>query len=264
MHDSFRLLKQYLTHRLRAVNSKGHGVHSPFFFEFIKKVLPDTGHLPTFDKPERYRKTLLSDSTSFERVEMGAGSRRQQELATVRSRAFRSLQKARWARLLHRMVSYYRPGNILELGTSFGVTTEYLASADPKVPVYTLEGDPHVACRATSQFESDAFSQIRLIEGNFDDTLLGVLEQIGKVGFVWLDGNHRKEPTLRYFDQLLGYMHNDSMLVLDDIYWSSSMQEAWAQIQQHPAVMGTIDLFQMGVVLFRLEFLQKSHIRLRY
>ena len=264
MYDSFRMFKEYVSHRFLAVNSKGHGVHSPFFFDFITRVLPDSGHSPIFDKPERYRKALLSDPTSFERVEMGAGSRGRKELATVRSRAFRSLQKARWARLLYRMVAHHRPGPIPEIGTSFGVTTEYLAAADPNVPVFTLEGDPFVARRAARQFQADGFSQIRLIEGNFDDTLSDTLRQVGHVGFVWLDGNHRKEPTLRYVEQLIGHLHNDSMLVLDDIYWSSSMQAAWQQIQQHPAVTGTIDLFQLGVVLFRREFRQKSHIRLHY
>lgn len=264
MPGHFRLIKQYLTHRLRASNSKGHGVHSPFFFDFIKHVLPDSGHLPVFEAPERNRRHLLSDPTPFERVDKGAGTSRTANLATVRSMAHRSIQKARWARLLHRMIERYRPGPILELGTSFGVTTEYLALVDPAIPVYTLEGDPFIARRAANQFQVDGLSQIKLIEGNFDDTLGPVLKQVGQVGFVWLDGNHRKEPTLRYVEQLIPHLHNDSIFVLDDIYWSESMQAAWQHIQDLPNVRATIDLFQIGVVLFRKEFHQKSHIRLHY
>lgn len=264
MYDHFRLLKQYLVHRIGAANSKGHGVHSPFFFDFIQRVLQDTGHQATFDKPEQYRLLLRNDRTRFERVDLGAGSKQKSNFVTVRSMADRSLQQAKWARLLYRMIEYYRPGPVLELGTSFGVTTEYLSLADKQQSVYTLEGDPFIARRASMQFQQDDLTQIKLIEGNFDDTLPLVSAQMGQIGFVWLDGNHRKEPTLRYVEQLIPYLHNDSILVLDDIYWSPSMQAAWQAIQLHTNVTATIDLFRMGVVLFRREFHQKSHIQLHY
>ncbi|MFM7671126.1 MAG: O-methyltransferase [Bacteroidota bacterium] len=264
MNDSLRLLGQYVKHRWSCADKNGHGVHSPFFFDFITRVLPDTGHLPAFDLPENYRSDLLNDQTTFDRVDLGGGSRKSMRVADVRTVASRSLQSAKWCRLLNRLIRYYRPGSVLELGTSFGVTTEYLALADPSQQVFTIEGDPFIAAKAAERFRSDGFSNIESITGDFDDKLALTLSNLKQVGFVWLDGNHRKAPTLQYVDQILPYIQNDSILILDDIYWSKGMQEAWALLKAHPRVHASIDLFRLGILLFRSEFMQPIHIRLAY
>lgn len=264
MTDSLRFIQAYATHRWRAANAKGHGVHSPYLFSFINEVLRDTQVFADFQIPEAYRQALLNDSTSFDRLDLGAGSRTGNPAVSVQSMARRSLQPPRWAQLLYRIVRHYKPGPLLELGTSFGVTTQYLALADPAPPLYTLEGDPFIAQRASDQFSSDGLDRIKLVLGAFDHTLPEVLAKMGEVGFALIDGNHRKEPTLRYFEQLLPHVHNDSILIFDDIYWSPSMQSAWETIRRHPQVRGTIDLFRMGIVLFRSEFRVPTHIRLHY
>lgn len=264
MRDLIRLIYQLVKHRWLAANSKGHGVHSPFFFDFIRNVLPDGGHLPELAVAEKYRQDLLKDQTPFERTDLGGGSRKPLKLITVSAVATRSLQSARWSRLLYRILLHYRPGAVLELGTSFGVTTEYLASVAPDLPVCTLEGDPFIAGRAADRFKADGFKNIELVQGNFDQTLQQVLSRIDSLGFIWLDGNHRKEPTLRYVEQILPYVKNDTILILDDIYWSREMQEAWESIKTDPRVRATIDLYRIGIVLFRKEFLTPLHIRLHY
>lgn len=264
MMNTLRTAAAFLNHRLRCANSRGHGIHSPFLFEFITQVLPDSGQLEVFEKPERYRKDLLVDPTIFLRTDLGSGSQHPNQAVMVRSLAQRALQAPKGARLLHRVVKHYRPGPILELGTCFGVTTEYLASADPDQRVYTLEGDPFLAQKAAERFSQDGFGNIETIIGNFDEKLSEVLLKLKSVGLVWLDGNHRKEPTLRYFEHLLPYVAETSILVFDDIYWSAGMQDAWRTIQQHPRVGATLDFFQFGIVFFRPEFREPVHLRLRH
>lgn len=264
LNDSLRLLRAYVHHRWASANSKGHGVHSPFLFSFINQVLHDSTIYEDYRAPEVYRQALLRAATPFNRLDLGAGSRTRDQAVTVQSMARRSLQPVQWARLLYRIVRRYKPGSILELGTSFGVTTQYLTLADPTQPVYTLEGDPFIARRASEQFSAAGLDQIEVIEGNFEDHLEATLRRMERVGLALIDGNHRKEPTLRYFEQILPFVHNDSILIFDDVYWSAPMQAAWQTIQQHPRVCGTIDLFRMGIVFFRSEFREPIHIRLHY
>lgn len=264
MKETCRQIGQYFHHWYLSANSKGHGIHSPFLFDFITRVLPDTGHISAFEFPEKFRQDLLMDRTAFARVDLGGGSRTASKGITVQSVANRSLQKARWSRLLYRIVQFYQPGPILELGTSFGVTTEYLSLAAPLQPIYTMEGDPYIAEKARERFRRDGFQNVQVVEGNIDHTLSSILEQMPSVGFVLMDGNHRKEPTLRYFDQILDHAQKDTIVILDDIYWSREMQAAWQQIRLHPHVRCTIDLFRLGVVIFRTEFREPIHIRLHY
>jgi len=262
--NSFRTAAAYLTHRMHCANSQGHGVHSPFLFEFITQVLPDAALSVDFEKPEQYRKDLLSDETVFSRTDFGSGREKPQQQTSVRSLARRALQSPRGARLLYRMIKHYRPGPMLELGTCFGVTTEYLAVADPHQPVYTLEGDPLLVHKASERFRDDGFTNIQSIVGDFEETLPDLLQKINSIGFAWVDGNHRQAPTLRYFEQLLAHATAETILVFDDIYWSKEMEAAWQLIRCHPRVGATIDLFRFGIVFLRTEFREPVHLRLHY
>ncbi|MCW3106757.1 MAG: class SAM-dependent methyltransferase, partial [Segetibacter sp.] len=102
------------------------------------------------------------------------------------------------------------------------------------------------------------------IEGNFDNTLQPELNKISQVDFAFIDGNHRKEPTIRYFEQLLTKATEYSVFIFDDIHWSEGMEEAWKYIQKHPSVTLTIDLFFIGLVFFRKEQKVAQHFSIRF
>ena len=162
------------------------------------------------------------------------------------------------------MVNYYRPRTILELGTSLGITTSYLASGNPAAIVTTMEGAKEVAAVARKNFATAGLQNTSIIEGNFDDTLAQVVQDLGSVDCCFIDGNHRREPTERYFQQLLPITHNDSILIFDDIHWSREMEQAWETIRNHPSVRCSVDLFFIGIVFFREEFHEKQHFCIRF
>ena len=85
-----------------------------------------------------------------------------------------------------------------------------------------------------------------------------------KINLAFIDGNHRKEPTLHYFSELLKKSTNDSIFIFDDIHWSSEMEEAWNLIQQHDSVTLTVDLFFIGLVFFSTDFKVKQHFTIRF
>jgi predicted O-methyltransferase YrrM len=160
------------------------------------------------------------------------------------------------------MVNYFKPKEILELGTSLGITASYLASANKGPQVTTLEGAATISTLAQQTFNAQQLTNIKLITGNFDDTLKDAVTK--NYDFVFIDGNHRKEPTLRYFQQLLSCVHNNSVMVFDDIHWSKEMEGAWEEIKNHSSVTLTVDLFFIGLVFFRKEQKEKEHFVLRF
>lgn len=87
-------------------------------------------------------------------------------------------------------------------------------------------------------------------------------QQTTNYDLIYIDGNHQKEATLRYFEELLATVHNDSVMIFDDIHWSKEMEEAWVEIKLHPQVKVTIDTFQWGLVFFRREQ-EKEHFVIR-
>ena len=227
MYSRLQLIKKYLNYYFSASNRMGHGMHSPFVFDFITKVLNDKTVYPEYEKVESLRKQLLTDRTILEVEDFGAGS----SVSKTNKRSIASIAKnaakpKKYGQLLFRMIKYYQPENILELGTSLGITASYLSIAKPDAKIITMEGSKAIANVAIQNFKSNGLNNIELVEGNFDQTLSSVVNRLSSVDFAYIDGNHRQEPTERYFHQLLQKINNDSILVFDDIHWSKEMEAA--------------------------------------
>ena len=265
MYSKFQLSFKYLNYYFTASNGKGHGMHSPFVFDFITKILNDKTEYSDYDKVGGLRKKLFHNEAKLKIEELGAGSSSgKSNLRSVASIARHAVKSKKWGQLLYRIVKYYQPKTVIELGTSLGVTTSYLSSANPGSKIFTLEGSPQIADVAKQNFRTLGLQNVELVNGNFDYTLPAVLYQIPTVDLVFIDGNHRKDPTENYFHWLLSKVHNDTILIFDDIHWSPEMEEAWEHIKSHLAVRCSIDLFFLGIVFFRQEFKARQHFKIRW
>jgi predicted O-methyltransferase YrrM len=265
VYSSLQLAAKYFQYYLTASNGSGHGTHSPFIFEFISKVLKDRQQYPAYNKIELLRKALLKDPAILEVEDYGAGSSVDKaNQRSVSSIAKHAAKPPKYGQLLFRMVQYYNPHTILELGTSLGITTAYLSVANPVAELITIEGSPDIASKAKKNFQTLGLQNILVVEGNFDTELSQIVSPLSSIDLAFIDGNHRREPTENYFAQLLPKINNDSILVFDDIHWSRDMEQAWATIKDHPATRASIDLFFMGIVIFRREFIEKQHFVIRF
>jgi predicted O-methyltransferase YrrM len=243
----------YLRYWLRSGNA--HGLHSPFVFGLYTTVIRHNGEFGAYARIEARRRELLKSSKIITVKDFGAGSQVAGAGGTerrVRAIARHAAKPPRLAQLLFRLVNHLQPATVLELGTSLGLTTAYLAAVDSRHQVITFEGCPNTAAVAHETFQKLGLKNVRLVEGNLDQTLPATLAGLQKpVDFAFFDGNHRYEPTLRYFEQCLAKAHENSVFVLDDIHWSAEMEQAWEAIKAHPAVTVTVDLFYVGLVFFR-------------
>lgn len=269
MFSKFTLGKKYLRYLKSADNGRGHGVHSPFVYGLIRDVLNDHESYPCYQRIEALRRILKTDERIISVEDFGAGSRviatNERKICDI---ARSALKPKKYSRLLFRMVQHFQPATVLELGTCFGISTAYLCCGHKKATTWTLEGAAAIAEVARHNFEQLGLTNIELLEGNFDHTLPALLRDLGnqggKLDFVFIDGNHRKEPTLRYFAEILPLLRETSVMIFDDIHWSQEMEAAWAEIQQHPSVTLTIDLFFIGMVFFRKENKVKQDFTIRF
>ncbi len=250
---------------MSASNAKGHGMHSPFVFQFIQQVLDDKKHYHDYDEIEKLRNQLLNDHTKIFVEDFGAGSGVSKDNdRKISAIARNSAKSKKFAQLLFRIVRKYQPLQIIELGTSLGITTAYLSKAGPAATVHTIEGAAEVAKIAKKNFDQLSLQNINALIGNFDQVLAGLLDKIDKIDFAFIDGNHAEGPTLQYFGQMLDKAHGETIIVFDDIHWSEGMEKAWEQIKNNDRVRVTIDLFFFGVVFFRHEFREKQHFTIRF
>lgn len=254
-------IKAYLNFLWHSKNQ--HGVHSPFVFSLVTKCFYDKKNKPEYALLNRFRTALLQNKNQISVTDFGAGSRvfksDTRQIAQIARNA--GISKKR-ARLLFRIVRYFQPNTILEIGTSLGLATSAIASGYPKAIITTVEGCPETARTAKENFTAFGYTNITPIVSEFEPFLNLITDQKKTYDLIYFDGNHQKEATLHYFNTLLPTITNDSVWIFDDIHWSPEMNQAWQIIKNHPNVTVTIDTFQWGFVFFRREQ-EKEHFTIR-
>ena len=255
-----RLIYNYILHSLTARNTKGYGVHSPFLFQLVRFVIYDKSVYYIFPEIEALRKALKQDKRVIHVQDFGTGKSSNRNVCDI---ATHSLKQARQAQLLYKIILFCKARQVLELGTSLGLTTAYLASSSSEIQCVSIEGSEEIVDVAKENFEKLRIKNIETETGNIDLILPQVLERYDRIDFVFIDANHRMPAVFDYFEQCVNKIHKKSVIVVDDIYWSAQMKEGWKLIKNHPKVTATIDLFQMGIVFFDTD-LNKKHYKLRY
>ncbi|OQX75439.1 MAG: SAM-dependent methyltransferase [Bacteroidetes bacterium 4484_249] len=254
----FKYLK-YLFHSGTKFN-----VHPPFLFDLLTQVFDDKKIYPAYHNVENLKKQLIKNKQTISITDLGAGSSTNKNPErTVSYIARTSSKNKKHGRLIYRLVNYFQPQTILELGTSLGLSTAYMALGNPSSKVTTVEGCPNISGLAAENIKKLSIENINLKTGNFDELLPDILNSLNQLDFIFIDGNHQQEPTIKYFEQCLSKINNDSIFIFDDIHWSEGMERAWEYIKQHPSVTLSIDIFFMGIVFFKKE-LTKEHFTIRF
>lgn len=255
-------IKNYLLHLWQAKRG-GHGVHSPFVYKLVENVLSNQHSFYAFDELDKLRSELNKDSTELDINDLGAGSQKLgNEKRKVRDIATHGISSKKQAELLFKLISYFRSEVVIELGTSIGLTSMYLSYAAANGKIYTLEGSGSLADFASRLFKDHKRSNITCIQGDFDQTLPKLLDQLNTFDLMYIDGNHTYEATLRYFELACQKTNEDSVIIFDDIYWSKEMTRAWEEIKANDRVRLSVDCFYFGMIFFRNAQKQKEHFKL--
>ena len=259
------ILKSYLNFIWNSKNE--HGVHSPFVFDLVTKCFYDKTKFSEYTVLKQYRNSLLANKNTIEVTDFGAGSRvfksNIRQIAQIAQTAGISPKRAK---LLFRIVNYFQPESILEIGTSLGLATSALSLGNASSKLITLEGCPNTMAVAEKMFQVSSFklpsNNINFITTEFSSYLKNFQLPASSFQLIYFDGNHSQKATLEYFELLLPTITNTSVWIFDDIHWSAEMENAWEIIKKHPKVKVTIDTFQWGIVFFRAEQ-EKEHFVIR-
>jgi predicted O-methyltransferase YrrM len=294
MLNRIKILVRFIRFYFRAKTQ--YNVHSPFVFEFVQNVLEDDRAFYVFHETDILRQELLASRETIEVEDFGAGSvvdglKKTRKISSIAGSALSPAFQCQW---LFRICELYKPLTVIELGTSLGISTLHLAEGAPRTAkIMTLEGSEEIAKAARRNFDwfYDTFrktglrhndpdvlnfdnqyaqnfstefekNKIDIIVGQFDATLPTVLKGLKSLDLAFIDGNHRKVPTLDYFEKCLEKATENTVLIFDDVHWSEDMETAWAEIKAHPRVRLSIDLFWCGIVFFRNENREKEHFDL--
>lgn len=234
-------------------------IHSPFVFDLAQAVLDDRRDYYAFRDVEELRERMLASEAALEVTDYGTGAANGVKKRSLRSIVRRAGSSARQGRRLFRLAQWLAPKTVLEMGSSVGISTLYMASAVRNARMLSLEGCPQTAAVAQNNLKAMDLRQAEIVTGPFERTLIPALQHLQQVDLVFIDGNHREEPTWQYFEQSLPFSHDHTVFVFDDTHWSAGMQAAWQRIQQHPRVTLSIDFYDFALVFLNPDFKVRQH-----
>ena len=256
-------IRQYINYKFKSHHRKGHGVHSPYVFDFVQSILNTKHNKNSYQIIIDLKKDLCKDQNFFELQNIGAGSssmkNKSQKIGTITTIAG---IRNKYGKILFNLVNHYKPAKVLELGTSLGLGSIWLALANESTHVFTIEGQQSLMEKAKNNFQKLGLKNISTNSGTFDDNLDKLINE-HEFNLVFIDGNHTYEATKRYFELLIEKVPNNALLIFDDIYWSKGMKKAWDEIKTDKRVIVSIDIFQFGIVLKNRKITPGKY-RIRY
>jgi predicted O-methyltransferase YrrM len=273
-------LKTYARFIVNAKPVVGHGIHSPFVYKLSSELLVKS-RKPNANlySVEQLRNILIKDDTIIQISDLGAGTyssinnsgtqysksdeQKNETFRRISTLAKVSASSTKKCNLLYQLVLAFRPLSIIELGTSLGFATAAMAIADKNIPIHTIEGSSEIAKIAVENFKKLDLNNITMHIDSFDNVLPNILPSLQTPFFAFIDGNHKYEPTIKYFDQFIEKSDSGSILIFDDIHWSPEMEHAWEYIKKHPKTVFCIDLYHFGVVFFN-EGVVKQNFLIRF
>lgn len=257
MSDKIFRILAYFRHQITATNTLGHGIHSPYLYNLVRMIIYDDNSYYCFSRIEHERQRLLSCCDKIYVTDFGTGKSGERVVADIAASA---LESTNVAQLIFRVANSLTNRSYLELGTCLGLTTAYLASTGSNSRVVTFEGSAEEIKIARGIWKSIDINNVEVIEGDISITLPQYIHSMtAPFGLAFVDANHTKDATLRYFDLLAGRADESSIVVIDDIHHSQQMQSAWEIIKCDRRVTATIDCFACGMVFFNRSFEKKTY-----
>ena len=252
-----KLAIRYLKYLFISQNNSS--LHSPHVYKFVSNIVYQKTKNNSVKEIKKLRSLLYKRKEYISIIDFGAGSTiNKSKKRQIKDIAKNSSKNSKYGELLYRVVESYKPKNILELGTSFGISTCYLAKGYIDSQIQTFEGCPSTAEIAKQNFKQLNIKNINIIVGDFKNTLVKNINTDIDLAFV--DGNHNKKSTIEYFELILKYSNNQTIMIFDDIHWSNEMEQAWRFIRESEETTITIDLFFIGIVFLDKKLSKEDYI----
>ncbi len=260
MNSRLKYVLKYFKYYLFAKHKKGHGIHSPFIFNLILNVFrnkkKDEEIISVFDVYNSYR--INNKVLKFKEIGAGTTYNKSKNIS-IGEIIKRSSVNKKYCKLIYDLVKYFNSINIIEIGSSVGISAAYIAQAAPKANFTSIEGIEE-KIKIAKQIATELKLSTEFIQGNFNSILNSVLDKYENLDLVFFDGNHKRKNTLEYFNLCLKKIHNETVFVFDDIHWSEEMEEAWNEIKNHSKVRVSVDLFRMGLIFFKKELSYENYV----
>ncbi|MCD7916195.1 MAG: SAM-dependent methyltransferase [Tannerellaceae bacterium] len=235
----------------------GHGVHSPFVFNLITKVIEEKRPYYTFHDIELLRKQLI-----YKEEKITYPDRHHKGKLRTRSISKIVAQegiKPKHGALLFRLANYFKPRSILHIGPSMGLSALYLSSYQTGANCIALEHIEEFATISRWIYERAGRNPVSLQVGAYQNTLPPVLTSLNQLDLVYFNTATETFENEWLFTTCLKYIHDQTVFVIKGIKSNKEMRAFWSAVTGRPKVTVTIDLYSMGLVFFNRKLHKRNY-----
>lgn len=218
---------------------------------FSKTLNPDNNpqEKQLFETLHQFRADLYADNRKINFEEIGSNVE-----MTVAEVAKRAASPEIWTRFFYQLSKSNNINNVLEIGTNLGVSGQYFLKAlegKKNTKLITLEGVKGLCDIAQQRLTLlSAEQEFEVVHGLYDQTLMDIINKDIHFDLIFIDGNHRYDATLKYFELLKNNIADRALVIFDDIHWSVGMREAWQEIIAQKGVVFSVNFFKLGMIVF--------------
>lgn len=237
---------------------KGFGVHSPFVFSLITKVIEEKCPYYCFQEIELLRKQLLFGEKKITYPDRKCNGR-------IKTRAIGSIVKheaisPKEGALLFRLTNYFKSKHILQIGSNMGLSTLYLTSYAKGLSCIALEHIPEFAEISKQTISRKGRNKVDLRIGEYIKLLPQALNDLHTVDLVFFNTQHETVDNQELFNECLKFVKNETLFIFEGINANNEMRSFWKNVCACPEVTVSLDLFSLGIAVFNKKLHKKNYI----
>lgn len=197
---------------------RGHGIHSPFVYSLIRKVIEEKTPYYIYDDLKEYLSTVCQENFSINK----------------------------YNKLSFRLVNYFNAKKVLEIGSGYGVNSLFLTAPSQCISCLCIETDSQKTAMAKNILKN----WNRTVQLS-DKEVLSELKDKQDCIFVNMDDC---QSIVRDVVPLIASLcHEDSFVVVNGIRTNRSNYMLWKDISSIDGRTAMLDLFNIGIVFFNKE-----------
>jgi len=222
---------------------KGHGVHSPFIYNLITKVIEEKTPYYFFEDIENFRKELLNAENPVNTI------------------TAKETQPKNYGALLFRLVNFFKCRNVLQIGSSTGLMSLYLAlPLRNSCECYAMEERVGLLGTILIFAEKYSLTNLHCVEGAYSGNLNQLNTENNPFDLIFINTKGDYEKTFKALNLTEKFIYPETIMVVDNIKRNKSMRKLWQEIKNRSDVRLTIDLLSLGLVFFNPK-LHKQNLK---
>ena len=245
-----------ITYLRKARHRGGHGIHSPFLFHLITAVIENKQQFSEYKILKRLHTKALNLLNPIPDLPF-TKNRNDSPLSVSKPRKFYEKMELprRYLEMIFRLIREFKPSALIHYGPTLGVNSGVMALANYSTPVYQSTNHPSCDLFTQKLLQDSAIHNFCFLP---DSSTPPVHPE-----FILISYPDDPERTRIILQKCLNGSGENDLILIKGIHQSKEMETIWQELISQIRVRVTLDLFEIGIALFR-PGLQKEDFILRF